>query len=198
MRLVYNYYLKIMDTILQKIKLLAVLTAIVTFAGSCTTMVDGPGYTGTNPYDFVTTVVKIENKSSHEISLVNISHTVIVAFTELSFSDGASKIYDEDNPAATNFCFSLCIPQNESVTYTIYIEIDEVNNFCSKIFKEDCQVVYDSTIAISPKDKTSGEFVPHSILKRNSFENEKCEGFVYTFTDEDYEYAVANGVVIGE
>lgn len=188
-----------MDTILQKIKLVAVLFAIVMFACSCRNVieeVDGPatGYWN-DEYDYVTTTVTINNNSNHEIYLMNISHNVIISFADITLSEGASKSYDSS--AYSESVFSLHIPQNESVKYTIYILIKDITKFCSKIFKENCSIVYDSTISISPKNEI-GEYIQHSILNYRSFENGRCEGYIYTFTDADYEYAVEYGFKLGK
>ena len=185
-----------MDTILQKIKLVAVLFAIIAFASSCkrTIEIDGPGYWH-SPYEYATTTVTITNNSSHAISLMNISHNIIRPFADITLSEGASKSYDSS--AYSDYIFSLHIPQNESVKYTIYILIKDITKFCSKIFREDCSIVYDSTISISPKNEI-GEYIQHSILDLHSFENEVFQGYVYTFTDADYDYAVEHGVKLDE
>ncbi len=183
-----------MATILQKIKSLALVFAIVACACSCRTIeIDGPGYNGYSPYEYVTIMVTIENKSNHDISLIDISHE-LTSISTIELLNGTTTSYDHSNGRIV----SLHIPQNGSVKYVTYVFIDEINEFCSQIFREESSIVYDSTISISPRNKTTGEFIQHSILNIKSFSNERYEGYVYTFTDEDYDYAVANGVVLGD
>lgn len=62
------------------------------------------------------------------------------------------------------------------------------------LFKGTTKVVFDNKYEI-----THTGSMPHSLLNKSSYEDTFpfCN-FTYTFTDEDYDYAVANGVVLGD
>ena len=66
------------------------------------------------------------------------------------------------------------------------------------LFKGTTKVVFDNKYEITHTDD-----MPHSLFNVASYSvdishRQMTEDYTYTFTDEDYDYAVANGVVLGD
>ena len=61
------------------------------------------------------------------------------------------------------------------------------------LFKGAIKVLFDNKYEI-----THTEAIPHSLASESSYGTYQTSSGYYTFTDEDYDYAVANGVVLGD
>ena len=179
-----------MATILQKIKSLALVFAIVACACSCResgTMIDGPIVY----YDYTNIVITIENKSSHEIALVDFAYDNSQNL-ELHSSEGVTLSYHDILKRSK---YTLHIPQNEKVWYYAFLYIENINDFGKYLYPETCEVVYDSSVSVTFTQETKSKY---NFLRRGAYDITLDNGYHYTFTDEDYDYAVANGVVLGD
>ena len=79
-----------------------------------------------------------------------------------------------------------------------YVEGMDIDHNDRIVFSGITKVVFDNKYEITHTDD-----MPHSLFNVASYSvdishRQMTEDYTYTFTDEDYEYAVANGVVIGE